>query len=96
MKCSALNRGNAFGNQLFTAIDQTSPFSTIFFGTTRNGIVIVFVWLSQVCSICIRDCTLFTHPQQRGAGIQPTRKSNTNTLAYREMLENRRHKIKPC
>ena len=39
---------------------------------------------------------LLSHPQQCGTGVQTAGKSDTNTLTYREMLENRRHKITPC
>lgn len=47
-------------------------------------------------TICIRNRSLLSHPQQCGTGVQTARKSDTNTLTYREMLENRRHKITPC
>ena len=96
VESTALNRGDTFCDQLFTAVDQTSAFCTVLFGATRDCIVIFFVRLAQVCSIGIRNCAFFAHPQQCGAGIQTTRESDTNTLTNREMLKNRRHKIKPC
>ena len=96
MKCATLNSGNTFGNQLFAAVDQTCVLRAVFHGTTRDRIIILFVWLAQVCSICIRNRSLLSHPQQCGTGVQTAGKSDTNTLTYREMLENRRHKITPC
>lgn len=96
MKCATLNSGNTFGHQLFAAVDQTCVLRAVFHGTTRDRIIILFVWLAQVCSICIRNRSLLSHPQQCGTGVQTARKSDTNTLTYREMLENRRHKITPC
>ncbi|CZV41535.1 Uncharacterised protein [Enterobacter hormaechei] len=96
MESTALDRGNPFGNQLLTAVDQTCVLCAIFHGTTRDRVIIFLVRLTQVRSICIRNRSLLAHPQQCSAGIQAARKSDANTLSYREMLENRRHIIKPC
>lgn len=96
MKCVILNSGNIFGYQLFAVVDQTCVFRVVFYGTTRDRIIIFFVWLVQVCSICIRNRFFLSYLQQCGIGVQIVRKSDINTLIYREMFENRRYKIIFC
>ncbi|MNV58115.1 hypothetical protein D3C71_1504750 [compost metagenome] len=96
MESTTLNCRDAFSNQLLTAVNQTCVLCAIFHGTARNRIIIFLIRLAQVRSICIRNRSLLAHPQQCSAGIQAARKSDANTLSYRKMLENRRHKIKPC
>ncbi|MPN08654.1 hypothetical protein SDC9_155939 [bioreactor metagenome] len=96
VECTALNGSDPFGNELLTAIYQASILSTIFHCTARNGVIVILIRLAQIRSICIWDSPFLSHPQQCCTGVQAAGKSDTNTLTYREMLENRRHKIKPC
>ncbi|SAI02561.1 Uncharacterised protein [Enterobacter hormaechei] len=70
MKSTALDSGNAFSDQLLTAVNQTCVLCAILHGTTRDRVIIFLVRLTQVRSICIRNRSLLAHPQQCSAGIQ--------------------------
>lgn len=96
MKCVILNSGNIFGYQLFVVVDQMCVFCVVFYGMMRDCIIIFFVWLVQVCSICIRNCFFLLYLQQCGIGVQIVRKSDINMLIYWEMFENCCYKIIFC
>ncbi len=96
MKRTALNSGNAFGNQLLAAVDQARVFRPILFCTAWNSLIVILIWLTQIRRVGIRNRALLAHPQQGCAGVEAAGESDANTLSNRKMLENRRHKINPC
>ncbi|MPN55332.1 hypothetical protein SDC9_203014 [bioreactor metagenome] len=80
MESAALQRGNAFGYQLFAAIDQACIFGAIQPGFLRNRFVVGFVRLTQIGGIGVRNRALLAHPAQCRAGIETAGKGDAHFL----------------
>ena len=83
-----LDRRNAFGNKLRTAVDQAGLLGTILHRALRNGLVVVFVRLAKIGRVGVGKSSLLLHPVQGAAGVETAGERNADLLADRNALEN--------
>jgi hypothetical protein len=58
VECAALQRGDAFRDQLFPAIDQTCQFGAVQLCLFRDRLVVRFVGLAQIRGVRVRNRAL--------------------------------------
>ncbi len=63
VKRVALNRSNAFGNELLSAVHETCDRSAEFHGSARNCLIIILVGLTEVGCVGARESALLFHPK---------------------------------
>ena len=93
VKRAALERRDPFGDQLCTAVNQARFLGAVGECLPGDLVVVLFVRLSEVGRVGVRDGALAAHPMKGGARVEAARKRYADVLACRYPLENGCHAI---
>jgi hypothetical protein len=88
---AALQRRNAFGDELGAAVDQARLLGAVVQRLARNLVVVGLVGLAQVGGVGVGHGALAAHPDQRGAGVQPAGERDADLLAEGKVLQDGGH-----
>ena len=91
VKRPGLNRRESLRDQLGAAINQSGVLGAVLHRPARNVIVIILVRLSEIRGVGVRNRPLLTRPVERRAGIETTRKGDTDLFADWKRFENVSH-----
>ena len=93
MERATLHGGKAFGGQLASAVNQPCRFGAIFHGLSGDFVIVGLIRLTEVGGVRVRHRAFKLHPVKGSAGVQATRKSDSDLLADREILKNGGHGV---
>ena len=88
---AALQRRDAFGDELRAAVDQARLLGAVLQRAAGNVVVVRFVGLAEVRRVRERDRALLAHPEERGARIEAAGERDADLLAGGKLLQDRRH-----
>ena len=91
VKGAALQRRDAFGDELLAAIDQARLFGAVLQGAARDVVVIGLVGLAEICRVGVGNGALGAHPVDGGAGIEAAGEGEADFFARRQVLKNISH-----
>ncbi len=84
---TALDRGNALGDELRPALDQARVLGAIGERLARDFVVVGLVGLAEIGGVGVGYGTLGAHPVHGGARVEPAGKRDADSLAFRQFSE---------
>ena len=88
---AALDRGDAFGDELRPALDEPRQLRAVGHRLLRDVVVVLLVGLTEIGGVGVRNGALGAHPVQRGAGIEAAGKRDADLFAGGKTLKNVGH-----
>ena len=85
---AALQRGDAFGDELRAAVDQPRALGAVLQRLAGNLVVVALVGLPEVRRVGVRNRALAAHPVERGARIEAAGECDADTFTNRKRLKN--------
>jgi hypothetical protein len=95
MERSAHKGEKALSGQIRSAIDEPSLLGAIRHRALRNRLDVGLIWLRQVRGVGVWNRSLFTHPRDRDARVETSRKRETDLFPLWNALKDVRHRYLP-
>ena len=78
---AALDRRDAFECELAAAIDEPRLLGAVLDRLPRNGVVVGFVGLAEVCRVGVGDRAFRAHPMERRGRVETTGERDADLFA---------------